>query len=183
MTVSDQWSSGPCHTWCLSCWPHLPPPDDDESGKGKALHPVTSAWVLGLWASSRDRYDDDEIVTVTDVCPRWHPASPHSSPSPHSVSASGAGPGLPRLPGPGRALTGGRGQSVRDQSQLCTECYIITGLIILSSQWSQWPHRSCVRQPGVRNVKRTLAASSWHLDPGSRGRSRLPVSRIPKLFH
>lgn len=120
------------------------------------------------------------------------PVTPASLPLQCPVSASGAWPGLVRPPGPGRAPTGGqhwgRGQSVRDQSQLCTECYII--IIITSSQWSQWP----VTPPGsgvivvilalVRNVKRTLAASSWHPDPGCRPVAEAGSgSRIPRLFH
>ena len=60
-----------------------------------------------------------------------------------------------------------------------------------------WPHHPLITvisvtpssllcpvcHPGVRNDRRTLVVSSGHPDPGGRARSRLPVSRIPKLFH
>ena len=110
------------------------------------------------------------------------------------VSASGAWPGLVRPPGPGRAPCGGqhwgRGQSVRDQSQLCTECYIIIItchhhiITVITVTGDPSSLRCHCGHPGVRNDKRTLAASSWHPDPGCRPVAEAGSgSRIPRLFH
>ena len=125
-------------------------------------------WGQIWWWWERVSFDDDNGTDKMMMRMwQWLMSGPGSSP------ASWAGAGAPEAalsPGPaGRsheAVTeAGPSQSVRDQSQLCTELQL----------HHHWPHHplitvisvtspgSCVILviPAARNVKRTVAASSW----------------------